>query len=101
MIATLLYDTPVLEHVDDPSVAQLNNFVDRIAHAAYPGAYFVEFFTWMKYLPSWTAKWKREAQAWYEKDSTMFLRLYDDVCKRVVSTSSLLVTLVELLQTLK
>ena len=100
MIATLLYDTPVLEHVDDPSVAQLNNFVDRIAHAAYPGAYFVEFFTWMKYLPSWTAKWKREAQAWYEKDSTMFLRLYDDVCKRVVS-SSLLVTLVKLLQILK
>ena len=34
---TLIYDTPVLEHVNDPSAVPLNNFVDQLSHAAYPG----------------------------------------------------------------
>jgi hypothetical protein len=67
-------------------VAYLNDFVDRLAIAAYPGAYFVEFFTWMKYLPSWMATWKRDALEWYKKDSTVLLRLYDDVFQRLVSS---------------
>jgi hypothetical protein len=86
MIMTLIYDTPVLEHVNDPSAVPLNNFVDQLAHAAYPGAYLVEFFTWMRYLPLWMAKWKYEAVTGYKKYSTIFSKLYDDVCQRVVSS---------------
>jgi hypothetical protein len=85
-ISTLLYDTPALNNVNDPSVAHLNDFVERVAIALHPGAYLVEFFTWMKYLPSWMAAWKRDALEWYEKDSNLFLRLYDDVCQRIVSS---------------
>jgi len=83
---TLIYDTPVLEHVNDPSAVPLNNFVDQLARAAYPGAYLVEFFTWMRYLPSWMAKWKYEAVTGYRKYSTIFSKLYGDVCQRVVSS---------------
>jgi len=87
MITTLIYDAPVLKNANDPSVVALNDFVDLLAHAAYPGAHLVEFFTWMRYLPSWMAKWKSEAVAGYEKNSIMFLKLYDEVCQRVVSNS--------------
>jgi hypothetical protein len=67
-------------------VAHLNEFVDRLAIALYPGAYFVEFITWMKYLPSWMATWKHDALEWYKKDSAVLLRLYDNVFQRLVSS---------------
>lgn len=85
MIMSVVYDTPVLQSEDDPSVARVNDFVERIVRAAYPGAHLVEFFTWMRYLPLWMAKWKRDALEWYKKDSIMFEGLYDDVRQRVVS----------------
>ena len=87
MITTLIYDTPVLKNANDPSVAALNDFADLLTHAVYPGAHLIEFFTWMRYLPSSTAKWKSEALAGYKTYSIMFLKLYEDVCQRVVSHS--------------
>ena len=50
----------------------------------YSSAHLVEFFTWMRYLPEWMAKWKREAMKWYKHDSAFFVGLYNDVRKRVV-----------------
>jgi len=82
---SLIYDAPVLKKLDDPIVAPLDGFVDHLGRAVYPGAYLVEFLTWMRYLPSWMAKWKRDAVAGYEKYSATFLQLYDAVCQRVVS----------------
>jgi hypothetical protein len=86
MMMSLTYDAPVLKNFDDPAVAPLEGFLDPLSRAAYPGAYFVEFFTWMRYLPSWMAKWKRDAVAGHEKHSATFLQLYDVVCQRVVSS---------------
>ena len=83
---TLIYDTPVLENANDPAAAPLKGFVDHLSRAAYPGTHLVEFFTWMRYLPSWMARWKHEAVAGYEKYSITFLQLYDDVSQRVVSS---------------
>ncbi|KIM75101.1 hypothetical protein PILCRDRAFT_99039 [Piloderma croceum F 1598] len=80
---SLTYDAPVLKNLDDPAVAPLDGFLAHLSRAAYPGAHLVEFFTWMRYLPSWMAKWKRDAVAGHEKYSTTFLQLYDVVCQRV------------------
>lgn len=68
----LVYDTPPLESEKDPSIAQLNAFADRVLQATLPGSHLVEFFTWMRYLPSWMAKWKRDALDCYEKDNAFF-----------------------------
>lgn len=81
MMMTLVYDTPVLENEDNPSVTQLNELEQRLAAAPRPG--LVDFFTWMRYLPSWMAKWKNEALEHYKKDSIMLMRMYDDVCQRM------------------
>ena len=86
MIMALIYDNPVLESANDPSVVPLNDFVDQLARAVYPGAHLVEFFTWMRYLPSWMAKWKYEAVTGHRKYSILFSKLYDDVRQRVVSS---------------
>lgn len=81
---SIVYAHPSIKSEDEPSVVRINDFVERIVRAAYPGAHFVEFFTWMKYLPEWAAKWKREAMNWYRHDSIFFVSLYNDVQKRVV-----------------
>lgn len=85
MILSVVYDHPVLTSEKHPSIARINNFVERLVRAAYPGAHFVEIFPWMRYLPSAVAKWKKDALEWYSKDSIMFESMYRTVQKRVVS----------------
>ncbi|KAF8505395.1 cytochrome P450 [Russula emetica] len=45
----------------------------RLSCAAYPGAHLVEFFPWMRHIPSsWLkglAKWKRDAETSYKQDT--------------------------------
>jgi hypothetical protein len=84
-IMSVVYDAPVLRSCQDPAIARVNDFIGRLVHAVNPGAHFVEYFTWMKYIPSAVARWKRDAEGWYEKDTIMFEGLYNDVHKHIVS----------------
>ncbi|KAK0226846.1 cytochrome P450 [Armillaria nabsnona] len=81
-IMSMVYDTPPTSE-QDPSVKNINEFVTRLTRAALPGAHFVEFFPWMRYIPSKYAKWKREAEESYAKDSVMFEGLFNSVKDRV------------------
>jgi hypothetical protein len=89
MILSVVYDQPTIKSEQDHNIEPLNEFVQRLARAAYPGAHFVEFFPWMLYNFSryrfqnvdchcrrliWTrcAQWKRDAERWYEQDSATF-----------------------------
>jgi len=51
---------------------------------ANPGNYLVEFFTWMKYIPSSVAKWKRLAEARSKHYSAMFVGMIRNVDDRIV-----------------
>ncbi|KAG6895429.1 hypothetical protein C0992_001272 [Termitomyces sp. T32_za158] len=82
-IMSAVYDLPTLKSEDDPAIHRINDFVERLVRAALPGAHFVEFFPWMRYLPTWIAKWKRDALDWYKKDSVLFEGMYDDVKHRL------------------
>ncbi|THU96695.1 cytochrome P450 [Dendrothele bispora CBS 962.96] len=84
-IMSLIYDTPLIKDEKEPSVAYINDCVARITRAASPGAHYVEQFTWMKYLPSAIAPWKKYAEEWNKKDELVFKGLYNSVCKRVAS----------------
>lgn len=94
-IMSMVYSHPPIKGEGDggEAVVRINDFVERIVKAAYPGAHFVEFFTWMKFIPEWFpgARWKRSALGWYRRDSEFFLRLYGDVVKRVVCSRFLLI----------
>ncbi|KAF8884012.1 cytochrome P450 [Infundibulicybe gibba] len=71
-IMTVLYDTKTIVQDNNTTVKEINDCVTRLTKAAMPGSYLVEFFPWMMHIPNRFAKWKREAEMWYAKDSLMF-----------------------------
>jgi hypothetical protein len=52
MVLSVVYDKPTIKSEQDQNVKLINDFVQRLTRAAYPGAHLVEFFPWMQYIPS-------------------------------------------------
>lgn len=48
MILGVVYDKPTIDSCHDTRVAYVNEFIARIVRAAFPGAHYAEYFTWMK-----------------------------------------------------
>ena len=46
------YHIPPVVSEDDPVVVGVAQHVERLSHEMQPGARLVEFFTWMRYIPS-------------------------------------------------
>ena len=85
VILSMVYDTPPLLSEEDPKITRVIDFTERLKRAAYPGAYLVEYFTWMRHLPSWVAKWKREVLEQHRIDDAMFRGLFNEVRDRIVN----------------
>jgi len=56
-----------------------------IGHAAYPGNYLVEFFPWMKYLPSPIASWKLRLERQSVEFFSFFNGLFHGVEMEIVN----------------
>ncbi|KAH9049792.1 cytochrome P450 [Lactarius deliciosus] len=98
MITSITYDTPPIVSELDPGIKAINDFVARLMRAALPGAHFVEFFPWMRHIPSRFAKWKRDAEYWYETDSAKFESLFNSVREKMsrgIDRPSLVGTLIK------
>ncbi len=54
-IMSIVYDYPTIISEQDPSVERMEKYIDRLSRAAAMGAYLVDIFPWMKYIPerSW------------------------------------------------
>jgi len=52
MVMSVVYGHPAITSERDHIVEVVNDFAGRLTRAAYPGAHFVEFFTWMRHIPS-------------------------------------------------
>ena len=52
MIMSVVYGHPAITSERDHTLEIVKDFVSRITRAAYPGAHLVEFFTWMRHIPS-------------------------------------------------
>ncbi|KAJ7823701.1 cytochrome P450 [Mycena olivaceomarginata] len=89
VILSMVYDTPALLSEEDPNITLINDFAERLVSAAHPGAYLVEYFTWMRYLPSWMEKWKRDVLQQYRIDDAMFQGLFNEVSNRVAKGDQL------------
>ncbi|KAH9168149.1 cytochrome P450 [Lactarius sanguifluus] len=79
IILSVNYHLPSMESEDDPALIEIVDHVRRVAHELEPGARLVEFFPWMRYIPSRFAKWKRETQHWFVQDSLRHERLLGKV----------------------
>ncbi|KAH8985573.1 cytochrome P450 [Lactarius akahatsu] len=73
------YHIPPVESKDDPCIIGVENHVRRFLREVQPGTRLVEYFPWLRYVPSRFAKWKRDAQYWFIQDSLRFQRLLGKV----------------------
>ncbi|KAJ7899595.1 cytochrome P450 [Mycena olivaceomarginata] len=81
----------------NPDILRVNRFTERALHAAAPGAFLVEYFTWMEHLPRFMSPWRRYAEDWFRADSVLFKKLFSNVKDRVDGgdeTSSVASTLI-------
>lgn len=85
-LLTAVYALPSIPSNDDPLVTRINEHMHRTVDAGQPGNYLVEVFPIMKLIPSWMAKWKRDALHWHREDTKMFEELLEPVQKAVVSS---------------
>ncbi|KAH9059152.1 cytochrome P450 [Lactarius vividus] len=73
---TINYHLPPVESEDDLVIIGIVDHVQRVTHELEPGARLVEFFSWIRYIPSrFFAKWKRYTQYWFIQDSLRHERL--------------------------
>ena len=52
MVLGVTYNFPAIESEQDPRITRANNFIERLTHAALPGAHIVEFLPWLLYIPN-------------------------------------------------
>ena len=100
---SIAYRLPPVESEDDPIVVGIVDHVLRLLHEMQPGTRLVEYFPWMRYIPSRCvcrvtdrehllivahrfAKWKRDAQHWFIQDSLRYERLLGKVADDLVRT---------------
>ena len=81
---SVVYDIPTVLSPADPTVTNINRFMDKGVEYAIPGNYLVELIPWMLYIPSSLAKWKREAKEGYHFFSELFTSMFHDVETRIV-----------------
>ena len=102
IILSIDYHLPPVDSEDDPVVVGIADHVQRALHEMQPGNRLVEYFPWMRYIPSrcvwyclsWAslivarrfAKWKRDAQSWFIQDTLRYERLLSKVADDLVRT---------------
>ncbi|EEB94051.1 hypothetical protein MPER_07206, partial [Moniliophthora perniciosa FA553] len=85
---SIIYGLPPMLDSTNSDIKRVNHFVARATTAAVPGAFLVEYFTWMEDLPRWMCAWKRYAEDWFKRDSALFERLFSDVEERMARTQA-------------
>ncbi|KAJ7250654.1 cytochrome P450 [Mycena rebaudengoi] len=83
LVMSVIYGSPPLKDSRDPDIMRVNRFTERALAAAAPGAYLVEYFTWMEKLPRWMSPWRRYAEDWFARDSLMLEQLFSNVEERM------------------
>jgi hypothetical protein len=102
IVLTINYHLPPVESENDSVVVGIANHVLRALHEMQPGNRLVEYFPWMRYVPSRCvcrvtyrgllivvayrfAKWKRDAQYSFTQESLRYERLLNKVADDLVS----------------
>ncbi|KAJ8503077.1 hypothetical protein ONZ45_g11173 [Pleurotus djamor] len=82
LMISLIYGLPPILDSNDPMIIWIEGAAQRLAIAARPGAHYVEFLTWMTYLPRWICPWRTDAERWHIETSAKFRELLDGVAAR-------------------
>ncbi|KAJ8507987.1 hypothetical protein ONZ45_g9710 [Pleurotus djamor] len=82
LMLSLIYGLPPILDSKDPRIVWIEGVAQRLGVAARPGAYYVEFLTWMMYLPRWMCRWRTDAERWHVETSAKYRELLDGVAAR-------------------
>ncbi|THU85080.1 cytochrome P450 [Dendrothele bispora CBS 962.96] len=82
---SMVYDLPPLHSLNDPAVIFMNSFVECIGRVAMPGNFLVDMLSILEHLPLSLAKWKRDAEANFNKFSSKFEDMFSKVKNEVAS----------------
>ena len=75
----VVYGSSMDQPSRDAMVAYSTDFAHRLALVTVPGAYLVEVFPIMAYLPEWLAPWKRWVNRGYREDTAILSGYVDRV----------------------
>ncbi|KAL0566381.1 hypothetical protein V5O48_015634 [Marasmius crinis-equi] len=78
-MSSIIYGLSPRLDSEDPNIRRSSALVTDTVAAATPGAYLVEYFTWMKYLPRWMCSWRRYAEGYFRSQCEYFEGLFTDV----------------------
>lgn len=71
---------------DDPHISLTEESLNGITEASIPGAFWVDFFPILKYVPSWVpgAGFQKKAAHWSQVNSSMTQKPFDYVMDQLV-----------------
>ncbi|KAH6718400.1 cytochrome P450 [Leptodontidium sp. MPI-SDFR-AT-0119] len=84
LIMKIAYDKSV-ESTKDPDVRRALQVVHTVERVASPGAYLVDSFPLLNYLPKWLAPFKREAEMLHQREKSFYRELLYGVRDRIRS----------------
>ena len=76
-----------VQESDDPYVSVAEEVMGAVAEVGIPGAFWVDLFPILKYVPSWFpgASFQRQAARWREAVNTMAEKPFRHVQKQLVN----------------
>ena len=79
-----------VQESDDPHISLTEESLNGITEASIPGAFWVDFFPILKYVPSWFsgAGFQKKAAHWSQVNASMIQRPFDYVKDQLVGTFS-------------
>ncbi len=84
-ILAVVYGWPSLDASGDPLVTRIKDFMDRVLTSSFPGAFLVDIFPSMLYIPTWLASWKRRGLKWHQEDTEFFETFLVDAREKMVT----------------
>ncbi|KAI0088575.1 cytochrome P450 [Irpex rosettiformis] len=97
-IEVTVYGWPPLEE-DSPAIELVFKLAERVSNAAVPGAFLVDIFPLMKFLPAWMARWKREGEEFHNQMSAVLEKYLSDANEQMVSGDAQTCYVSEFIQT--
>ena len=75
-----------IQNADDPFVELATRAIASVAQAGAPGAFFVDFIPWLKYIPEWIpgAGFKKTAKDWRKLQEDVREVPYAEAAKKAV-----------------
>ncbi|GJJ12682.1 hypothetical protein Clacol_006926 [Clathrus columnatus] len=81
-LLSVIYGLPPCPDPFDPTLMLVTDLTQSVLDAAAPGQHLVEYFPFLRYLPSRLCSWKRHAEHVFQIADSVFGDLYRQVEKR-------------------